>query len=215
MQPIDGAMASSDDAQFLVAYIHVARTSVAAAIEALGTFHSSPDAQACHVACLQREGHPLYSNQFVLFIAAPDPQQLLKCTSAACFAALVTAVDAARIAPTIIKKFRSVVPMDFSSRFVHDMARHFTVDSTPSFSVTHLDVIPSIPGNVDRAHALLVAEVAAVTGEQQQQQQQEAAGSGNGCFMFCALQQTDRANHFTLVQVSLLFFSASTRFDSA
>jgi hypothetical protein len=195
-------MQSEDDARFVVMYIHVAKSSAAAAIELLRAFHhTSCSSQMCHVACLQREGDQ-YLNQFVLFIIALDPSQLLLCTSSPAFASLTAAIDAVRVAPTIFKRFRSVVPS--APVNTRELLHYLSGNSTASFTVTHLDVIPSIPGNVERAHALLVHEVNAIQHSQQQQQQQQHAPNGiDGCFMFFGLQQTDRANHFTLVQVLL------------
>lgn len=166
----------------------------AAAVDALRSFHSASSSNACHIACLQREGDS-YSGQYILFIFAQAPLLLLQCTSSAAFAALTAAIDAVRVAPLIVKRFRSVVtsaPVD-----AREMVRHFTGSSAALFTVTHLDVIPSIPGNVDRAHALLRHEVSSLNGLQQQ----HASRCIDGCFMFFGLQQTDRANHFTLVQV--------------
>ncbi len=189
-------MQPADDAQFIVSYIHVAKSCAAAAVDALRSFHSASSSDACHIACLQREGDS-YLGQYVLFIFAQSPLLLLQCTSSAAFAALTAAIDAMRVAPLIVKRFRSVAtsaPVD-----AREMVRHFTGSSAALFTVTHLDVIPSIPGNVDRAHALLQHEVSSLNGLQQQQQ--HASSCIDGCFMFFGLQQTDRANHFTLVQV--------------
>ena len=87
-----------------VCYIHVARQSTSAVIDAMRSFRSASSSETCHIACLQRDGD-CYSNQFIIFIVANDPPQLLQCTASASFSALSTAIDAARIAPTIIKKF--------------------------------------------------------------------------------------------------------------
>jgi hypothetical protein len=180
-------MQPGDDARFLVCYIHVAKQSTSAVIDAMRSFRAVSSSETCHVACLQRDGD-CYSNQFVIFIAANDPAQLVHCTASSSFVALSGAIDAARIAPTIIKKFRSVTSgsPSHSSEFM----RHTAGASSAIFSVTHLDVIPSIPGNVDRAVALLAKEASA---------RQELRGV-DGCFMFFGLQQTDRANHFSFVQ---------------
>ena len=180
MQPVD-------DARFLVCYIHVARQSTSAVIDAMRSFRSASSSETCHIACLQRDGD-CYSNQFVIFIVANDPPQLLHCTASASFSALSTAIDAARIAPTIIKKFRSVTtgPVSDSSEFM----RLTQGVCAATVTVAHLDVIPSIPGNVDRAVALLAREASA----------RQERRSVDGCLMFLALQQTDRANHFTFVQ---------------
>lgn len=189
-------MQTNVDAQFLVAYIHVSRSSAAAAAAAIRAFKTAAEAQERRVACLQREG-TAYSNQFVVFIAAGRPSDLLQCTESAAFATLKSDIDALRIAPTVIKSFRSVADVPLN---IEKLTRHFarTDESGFSdiFSVSHLDVIPSIPGNVDRALALLTREVSALNAAQQQQPEP----GGDGCFMFFGLQQTDRANHFTLVQ---------------
>jgi hypothetical protein len=77
------------------------------------------------------------------------------------------------------------------------MVRHF---SAPVFTGTHLDAIPSIPGNVDLAHALLQRKVRYLNGLQQPPQQHAFSGI-EGYFMVFGLKQTICANHFTLVQV--------------
>lgn len=180
MQPVD-------DARFLICYVHVAKQSTSAVIDAMRAFRAMSSSETCHIACLQRDGD-CYSNQFVVFIAANDPPQLLQCTASSSFTALSSAIDAARIAPTIIKKFRSITAD--SPSHSSEFARHTEGASLAAFSVTHLDVIPSIAGNVDRAVALLAREASA---------RQQRRGL-DGCFMFFGLQQTDRANHFSFVQ---------------
>jgi hypothetical protein len=186
-------MQQNEDAQFVVAYVHVGQAFAASAIGIMREFKAF---RGCHFIWLRREGID-YSDQFVIFIMSDDPQQLLQLTASAEFCAFIASFDQIRIAPTIIKKFRSVVPAspDQAITICNALARL----PAAYFSVTHLDVIPSIPGNVDRALALLVAEVRRVSSAQQQQQLVNAENSS--CVMFLGLQQTDRANHFTLVQV--------------
>jgi hypothetical protein len=153
-------MQPADDAQFIVSYINVAKSCAAASVDALRSFHSASSSDACHIACLQREGDS-YSGQYVLFIFALAPLLLLQCTSSAPFAALTAAIDALCVAPLIVKRFRSIAtsaPVD-----AREMVCHFTGSSAALFTVTHLDFIPSIPGNVDRALALLQHEVSSVT----------------------------------------------------
>ena len=126
-------------------------------------------------------------------MAAPDTPTLYQCLTSPSFAALSSTMDSVSVAPNVVKKFR-IVPKGFpinTAQIVSQLA------SSPNatFTVTHLDTIPSIAGNVDKAFIQLSQEVANVNGTQQQ---------GSGVIYFFGMQATDRANHFTLVQVEPL-----------
>jgi hypothetical protein len=142
---------------------------------------------------LQREAD-IYSNQFVLFLAAQDTPGLYQCLNSPSFTALNSAMSLISVAPNVIKKFR-VVPPGFAVNIPVIYGQLTTPNAT--FTVTHLDTIPSIAGNIDQAINQLGLEVRNVTSMQQQ---------GNGVIFFFGMQATDRSNHFTLVQVHAFFY---------
>jgi hypothetical protein len=189
-------MAAANEVQFLLSYIHVDKSQTAVASAALQKFSTSiqssysADGNRVRSFALQRDG-AFYSNQFALFLAANSTDLLNQVIAGAEYNALLAEIESVKIAPTVVKTFKWVSQAHSSHLDnVDSLLSQRNADAPFLFTVTHLDVIPSIVGNVDRAFGLLTGEGSSVIG----------SAAESGCIMFCALQQSDRANHFTFVQ---------------
>ncbi len=172
--------------RFLLVYFSVAASHVSSTRDVL-TAHVQElrTNEGVTAVLVQRTGGAPYNQQFNVFVVWPSQAALDSHLTSRAYADLLSQLHPHRSAPPIVKSFKRLPTSSFAAAA---SPLPWSNDAEAIVTVTHLDVIPSIAGNVAGATSDLT-------------EAQAAALAAPGVHDFFALQQLDRANHFSFVQV--------------